>query len=228
MVAPTEAERHVLTCPRCGGPLPPAAAHEAVTCAFCGATSAPEPEPFVVMQTIQVVSPDATAGRATREATVTTLPCPRCSVFLYRAAVADVFLAGCGSCGGIWIDSKSVRVATSRVDARIGQLAGTAASNAKRSADTRPLVPCPVCKRTLERVELQRAGVAVDFCAAHGTWFDRSELGRVLDAVRAKHEAELRSFEPYAREADGRPVATQLADAAKGIIGLVGHILEPE
>lgn len=80
-----------------------------------------------------------------------------------------------------------------------------------------------------ERVPLARAGVAVDFYSAHGTWFDRAELGRVLETVRARQQAELDSYSPYQSQQAGapRPVSKQLAHAASGIVGLVSHILTP-
>lgn len=48
---------------------------------------------------------------------------------------------------------------------------------------------CPVCDAPL--VHTKRARVSIDVCTAHGTWFDRDELGRMarnLDYDRLSRE----------------------------------------
>jgi Zn-finger nucleic acid-binding protein len=47
-------------------------------------------------------------------------------------------------------------------------------------------VPCPVCKQMMNRVNFAHcSNVIVDVCRAHGTWFDRDELRRVVEFIRA-------------------------------------------
>lgn len=219
-----EAPRRVLVCPKCGGPLPAAAAHEVVTCAFCGFASEPEPTPqrVIVFKNVQVAPPAASPAaasspaKASKEGHATTLPCPRCPQLLYEIRVGSVELAGCGECGGIWVDSESIPLAMKRVDKRIEELAGRAAEHATFRADTSRTAACPVCHFSLQRVPLSRAGIVVDFCANHGTWFDRAELGRVLEVVHQRQQAKLDSLSPYAQ-----PVASG------GIVALVSHLIAP-
>jgi len=46
---------------------------------------------------------------------------------------------------------------------------------------------CPVCAMTLTQTSM--AGVTVDVCFAHGTWFDRDEVTRIAEACAARREA---------------------------------------
>ncbi len=203
--------------------MPAAAAHELVTCRFCGFASEPEPAPqrVIVFKNVQVASPAVAASpspaKASEEGHATTLPCPRCPQLLYEIRVDSVELAGCGECGGIWVDSKSIPLAMGRVDKRIEELAGRAAEHAVFRADTSRTAACPVCHFSLQRVPLARAGIVVDFCANHGTWFDRAELGRVLEVVHQRQAAKLDSLSPYPPPA-----------AARGIVALVSHLVAPE
>jgi Zn-finger nucleic acid-binding protein len=44
-------------------------------------------------------------------------------------------------------------------------------------------ISCPVCGMTMARIDF--AHVAVDVCKADGVWFDRDELRRIVEGVRA-------------------------------------------
>lgn len=85
------------------------------------------------------------------------------------------------ACGGVWTDTAASRRITTTVDR---ELVGIAKQAAMRAAESEPPgAPaeveriCPVCQKPLACV---RSGhVAVDLCPAHGTWFDRDELGRL-------------------------------------------------
>jgi Zn-finger nucleic acid-binding protein len=106
--------------------------------------------------------------------------CPACKAPLVRASSRWEVLA-CLSCGGVWTDPSASRRITSTVDR---ELVGIAADVAKRAVESAPDVPtpdsrrmCPSCGAPLACVRSGR--VAVDVCSAHGTWFDRDELGRL-------------------------------------------------
>jgi Zn-finger nucleic acid-binding protein len=68
-------------------------------------------------------------------------------------------------------------------------------------------VPCPLCHRTMNRVNFGKvSGVIVDVCREHGTWFDGGELTRVvsfaaaggLAKTRAREEQEKRDIAKHA------------------------------
>lgn len=52
--------------------------------------------------------------------------------------------------------------------------------------DSSPPLACPVCQALLLRTEL--AGVPVDHCAEHGTWFDARELVAIAFAISQRME----------------------------------------
>lgn len=220
----TTIESVVLACPNCGAPLPPAAAREAVTCAFCHVTS--------------VAAPRAPAGRsasgqalATSPAASTNLVCPRCSVPLFEGRAKDVVLEGCGQCGGIWLDNQSAqRAMASPESADVTALADRAGGRAHGPTSTRAIANCPVCRAGLPRVQFANAGVELDVCAEHGTWFDRYELGLVLGAMHKK-----RFNTPTIMNIDTGPIpdfragtgldATGAALVVGGVFTLLGAVL---
>ena len=45
-------------------------------------------------------------------------------------------------------------------------------------------IKCPHCQQVMNRMNFGKtSGIMLDACKAHGTWFDRAELGDVLAAV---------------------------------------------
>ena len=47
-------------------------------------------------------------------------------------------------------------------------------------------VPCPECGELMNRINFARcSGVIVDVCKRHGTWFQREELRRIVEFIRA-------------------------------------------
>jgi Zn-finger nucleic acid-binding protein len=57
-------------------------------------------------------------------------------------------------------------------------------------------VPCPACQRLMHRVNFARCShVVVDVCKPHGTWFDKDELRRIVEFIRAGGFEKARSME---------------------------------
>ena len=47
-------------------------------------------------------------------------------------------------------------------------------------------LPCPVCGKLMNRINFANfSSVIVDVCREHGTWFDRDELRRIVEFIRA-------------------------------------------
>ena len=114
------------------------------------------------------------------------LACPRCASPLFEGRASDVVLLGCGECAGIWLDNTSARLALKTLDRRINELAARATAHALKSPARNIIVKCPACQKAMERTRTKAGVVEVDLdiCAEHGTWFDRGELGLVLDGLR--------------------------------------------
>jgi Zn-finger nucleic acid-binding protein len=65
--------------------------------------------------------------------------------------------------------------------------------------------PCPECTQLMNRINFARcSGVIVDICKGHGIWFDRDELSRIVEFVRAGGLATARSKEKAAIEEERR------------------------
>ena len=47
-------------------------------------------------------------------------------------------------------------------------------------------IPCPVCSSFMNRVNFAHCShVVVNICKAHGTWFDKDQLRRIVEFIRA-------------------------------------------
>lgn len=153
-------------------------------------------------------------------------PCPACRAPLERASSRWEVLA-CLACGGVWTDTGASRRITNTVDR---ELVTIAKEVAKRATESDPAyermsnVPanmvrqCPICAGALACV---RSGhVAVDVCAAHGTWFDKDELGRLARNLEFERVSALptpNASSPY-RGAD-EPATSRNAEMLLSILG---------
>ncbi len=172
-----------LVCTQCGGPLPEAAAHAVVSCPFCGVVSKPAPKVVErVVERIVVATPtDAPA----------TLRCPRCADGLRTTAIGSTTLAGCGHCGGIWLDGASVERLRKIRDTDVETAARRMVGAVLRKVDRAPFVSCPVCATAMRRTEAPGTMHYVDTCAAHGTWFDGMELPQFIEAFAEARAGEI-------------------------------------
>ncbi|MBK8995740.1 MAG: zf-TFIIB domain-containing protein [Myxococcales bacterium] len=107
--------------------------------------------------------------------------CPRCRGVLWGRALPAGAGHACGNCGGVWLDHAA---ATRMTQVLCSETLGHANAGARTAqpVDTRAGIACPACGSALERTTVGQTGVEIDYCSAHGTWFDRDELGRVAQA----------------------------------------------
>ena len=62
----------------------------------------------------------------------------------------------------------------------------------------------------MNRVNFARcSGVVVDVCKAHGTWFDRDELRRIVEFIRAGGLEQARAFELDQLERERRALTAE-------------------
>jgi Zn-finger nucleic acid-binding protein len=236
-----EQQRVKIACPECGAPLPPEAATRAVVCGQCHHTSAPAASAAPAVQTVVVerVIVAQAPGAPGERGGAGTASCPRCKAALFATTVHEVTLLGCGLCGGIFLDNDGSTYVTRRADPEIARLADRAATHgAGRPLDERgEHLCCPVCAATMSRARV--GGIDLDVCVAHGTWFDRGELHRVIDAYaegressasrasRQQSEAMMAQFREDAWERNARDEAQSssiLAGVSVGVLGLLGAI----
>ena len=175
-----------LRCPACGA----AASPEATRCNYCSASLATIacPSCFGMMfRGAQFCSHcGARAERTEAEADVPRL-CPRCQQNMNAVVIGGNSVRECTRCEGIWVDAAQLeQICTEREKQSAILSVSTAAQQAVRDVERIKYVPCPVCRQLMNRVNFaQCSGVIVDACKSHGTWFDKDELRRVVDFIRA-------------------------------------------
>jgi hypothetical protein len=85
----------------------------------------------------------------------------------------------------VWLDGPAAQHVN---HALCGETLGHADIASRTSAhrvDTSVPIACPMCRSVLHRTRIGQAGVDVDHCPTHGTWFDKDELGRVAQSFAA-------------------------------------------
>jgi Zn-finger nucleic acid-binding protein len=109
--------------------------------------------------------------------------CPRCAASLTAARSEGIRVDGCAACGGVWLASEDAQEMMRTKNRAAASLAALASRNATvRSVATAP-IRCLVCDEQLERVIVPPTDIEIDVCKAHGTWFDRAELERIVDSL---------------------------------------------
>ncbi len=48
----------------------------------------------------------------------------------------------------------------------------------------RAYIPCPECRKLMNRKNFSGSGIVLDWCRDHGSWFDRGELHRIVQFIR--------------------------------------------
>ena len=165
------AQLQTVACPSCLGMIFAGAKH----CSHCGARTF-------------AASTDATSDQP---ADADAPPCPRCRAALAVTAIGSAMLEECGACGGVWVDAQSFQqICQSREQqaAYVGAGSPLPAPSLGAAAehDSVQYVKCPTCGQLMNRMNFARhSGVIVDVCKRHGTWFDRDELRRIIEFIRA-------------------------------------------
>jgi Zn-finger nucleic acid-binding protein len=127
---------------------------------------------------------------------------------LQSVALGGVRLEECGRCGGLWVGNdvfQQICASTQAQDlaVKISQPTPTLQEFG------REYLKCPQCTQLMNRYNFaSRSGVVIDKCSKHGTWFDRDELRRIIDFIRAggwaiarEDQAEAANRERAARDA---------------------------
>jgi Zn-finger nucleic acid-binding protein len=189
-----------LRCPSCGAPASP----QETSCAYCATPLALVSCPSCFAKAfrgaryckhcgkelVRAVAPDRPAR-----------PCPDCREAMGTVRVGSVTLDECERCGGLWVDSGSFRrICAEREEQAVVLQLGTPSPGMPSPAEPQGYVPCPECRRLMNRQNFARvSGVILDVCRAHGVWFNPGELQRIveflrgggMERARAREKAEL-------------------------------------
>lgn len=175
-------EARTLRCSGCGAPVPP----DAPQCPYCQAQLATVACPACLALAPLSAGHCPACGAALAPRTPATpegAPCPACAKALAAGRVGDLTVQECLACGGLWLDRaafEQLGASRERQGAVLGALPAPAAPPVSALEAVR-YRPCPACAKRMNRVNYaRRSGVVLDVCKAHGLWFDRDELRRVL------------------------------------------------
>lgn len=144
-------------------------------------------------------------------------PCPRCRVNTKAIVVGTTDLRECPRCEGIWAEAETLRkiCADREQQAAVLGIAATFEPSTSTRMEKVRYVPCPVCKKLMNRVNFAHcSNVVVDVCKAHGTWFDKDELRRIVEFIRAGGFEKERANEMAELERQRREVEAARSAAA--------------
>jgi Zn-finger nucleic acid-binding protein len=134
-------------------------------------------------------------------------------------------LEECPKCEGIWADADSVRQICADQEQQAAVL-GMPTSQTAQSVGIEEhihYIPCPVCKELMNRVNFAHcSNVIVNVCGRHGTWFDKDELRRIVEFIRAggiekERAREVEELEEHRRQAQASAVPEALAIMDKSL-----------
>jgi len=195
----------MLHCPGCGAPSSP----EGVSCPYCQAVLAVVACPscfgrvFAGSQHCQHCGAEMLIAAQGDPETASHRKCPRCTVDPSKHASTDkspellahllgeTLLDECGACGGVWLEAAAFEKLIKSRDEQAVVVSGSgpyleieAFSQRTGALETPRYLPCPDCGQLMNRKNFaDSSGVIVDVCKAHGLWFDRDELGRIIQFV---------------------------------------------
>jgi Zn-finger nucleic acid-binding protein len=98
--------------------------------------------------------------------------CPRDGVRLEHEQVGRTTFLRCAQCRGVMVSTDDLLV-------MIAEMGGVVPAT-QAVTGGHPL-SCPMCGKELAKARLGH--VEADSCTEHGIWFDRSELGALLESI---------------------------------------------
>lgn len=175
-----------LNCPMCGAPVSAGAS----ACEHCGARLAMVACPScfgMVFAGAKFCSHCGAAIARTEVAPQTNELCPRCRIGMEAVVIGKQNLQECPRCEGIWVDTASLQQICADREQQSAVLGAAAPLPENDNIETNiRYIPCPICNKLMNRVNFAHCShVVVDVCRAHGTWFDKDELRRIVEFIRA-------------------------------------------
>jgi len=116
------------------------------------------------------------------------IECPRCKLQMKLVAIGATNVSECDECLGLWLNVAAFEkiCADREQQSAVLGTASPASAGTVRETSKVNYVPCPQCSQLMNRINFARcSGVIVDVCKGHGTWFDRDELSRIVEFIRA-------------------------------------------
>ncbi len=175
-------------CPNCGA----AVAKDSVRCPYCRSEIATRICPAcygtVTVGMKHCQSCGASVDPAPDSST-TDLRCPRCDSALSCMRVGRTEIQECLQCGGVWLTNETFQDICNRQEEQEAILNFRSQDEAAPAKGplkvARAYVPCPVCRKLMNREQFAGcSGVVLDWCRNHGSWFDRRELQQIVTFIK--------------------------------------------
>lgn len=203
-----------LNCPMCGA----ATSSDEPLCKYCGARLATIAcaSCFGMMFLGSKHCPRCGAAAAPRESgSLPARSCPRCRTEMQAMAIGSTTVRECERCSGLWVDVPSFeKICADREQQAAVLGAASPAPRGEVSEGKVRYAPCPECRQLMNRINFARcSGVIVDICKGHGSWFDRDELTRIVEFIRAGGLDAARSKEKAAIEEERRQLRQEQLSA---------------
>ncbi len=231
-----------LSCPHCGAGVPSSAS----ACLHCSAELMQKACPRCLSRVFaghkHCPECGAELAIAAAGATHADMPCPRCSTLLRGRMINDLLIDECPGCRGLFIDHVAIkRVVMDHEHVRADALLGALPKQEVRElgSSEKMYLKCPTCHVVMNRKQFATgAGVIIDVCRSHGTFFDVGELPRCIEFVmsgglarataadleRAKADllrAALRAHQPLMAYSP----AESYASSGAALVGFFGSLL---
>jgi len=172
-----------LHCYSCGA----AVSSDRPKCAHCGArlASVSCPACFGMMFQGSKFCPHCGGLAAQWQGEDSKRPCPACQTSMLQGDLGGIRLQECGKCFGLWLDTATFERICRDAEQQAAVLGSRISMGAPVALGPVRYLRCPHCRDLMHRVNFARcSGVIVDVCRAHGTWFDTSELHRIVHFIR--------------------------------------------
>ncbi len=113
-------------------------------------------------------------------------PCPRCNTVLSEAAIGDIRVDGCTTCGGVWFDDHELTSVVYQHAAELPELESRFHSGGAGWQRKEQGLTCPVCDSPLVQFQFKHTpGIPVNGCpGCKGLWLDDGELAAIDERVR--------------------------------------------
>jgi Zn-finger nucleic acid-binding protein len=199
-------EAGTVNCPMCGA----ATSTDAPQCRYCEAKLATVacPSCFAMMFIGSKHCPRCGASAERLDEVVSAgKTCPRCKTDIEVATIGNEKVLECGRCGGLWLNTRSFERVCANTEQHSALLGSASLSHVERGVVQEKVtyVPCPECSQLMNRANFAHcSGVIIDICKQHGVWFDRDELSRIVEFIRAGGLNTSRTKERHALDEERR------------------------
>lgn len=180
--------KKALQCPNCGANV----VEDAVRCDYCRSVLTLAACPFCFGAVFKGMKHCPNCGKAIdRHDATSSLKsmCPCCELLLKPADIGGTRISECDICGGIWLDTASFqKICESREQQERVMIYNPSTDSAKPQTEIRAgkfYIPCPECGELMNQKNFAGcSGVVIDVCKAHGIWFERQELQRIVNFIQ--------------------------------------------